>query len=319
MEDSGGERRHSGRFPPHFLLEREIARLAAVQHGVIALLQLLALGLSASAVRGRVACGRLHRIHTGVFAVGHAPLTRGGSYMAAVLACGVDAALACRECAAWRGLRPSSRSRIDVITPRRAGRERAGIDAHTSATLLERDIEEVRGIQCTTIARTLLDLAAMLPRRVVERAYDQAEVLEVLDARQIEDVLERTRRHRGNATLRAILDEHAAGSTVTRSKLEERFLAICRRAGLPQPEVNVWIALEPTGYEADFLWRAGGLICEVDGGDVHTRRSAFEHDRRRDQRLTVAGWRVVRFPERQIVDDPASVASTMVALLAAAA
>ena len=319
MRGSGGKRRHSGRFPPDPPLERAIARLATVQHGVVALLQLLALGLSASAVRSRVACGRLHRVHSGVFAVGHAPLTRGGHYIAAVLACGEDCALCHREGAAWLGLRPSNRSSVDVMSPRRAGRERAGIDAHTSSTLLPRDIVLVDGIRCTSVARTLLDLAAILPRRAVERAFDQAEVLEVLDARAIEDVLERTNGHRGNAALRAILAEHVPGSTVTRSGLEEAFLAICRATGLPQPEVNAWIGLEPTGYEADFLWRAHDLIVEVDGRDVHTARRAFEHDRERDRRLLLAGYRVVRFTRRQLREEPGTVDATLRALLARAA
>ncbi len=319
MEGSGEKRRHSGRFSPHPLLEREIARLAVLQHGVVALLQLLGLGLSASAVRSRVACGRLHRVHAGVYAVGHAPLTRGGHYVAAVLACGAGAALSCREGAAWRGLRPSSRSSVDVTTARRAGRGRKGIDAHTSATLLERDIEVVDGIRCTSVARTLLDLAAVLPRRAVERAFDQAEVLQALDARKIEDVLERTNGHRGNATLRLILADHGPGTTLTRNDLEEAFLAICRAANLPRPEVNTWIALEPTGYEPDFLWRRHGLIAEVDGRDVHTTRRAFEHDRRRDQQLMLAGYRVVRFTWRQVVHEPATVLSAMRGLLRQAA
>jgi very-short-patch-repair endonuclease len=296
-------------------LERAIAHIAAAQHGVIALLQLLALGLSASAVRSRVASGRFHRVHAGVFAVGHAPLTRGGHYMAAVLACGDDAALSCREGAAWRRLRPSQRSNVDVISPRRAGRARPGIDAHTSGTLLPRDIEEVDGIRCTSVARTLLDLAAVLPRRSIERAFDEAEVLRVLDANAIEDVLARAGNHRGAGVLRAVLVNHAPASTRTRNDLEEAFLAICRAAGLPQPEVNAWIALEPTGYEADFLWRGQGLLAETDGGSTHTTRHAFVHDRLRDQRLMLAGWRVVRFPWQQVFDEPGSVALTLHELL----
>ena len=161
--------------------------------------------------------------------------------MAAVLACGVDCGLACRSAADLRGLRRTDRSGIDVISPRRAGRRRAGIDAHTSSTLLPRDIERVDGIACTTVARTLLDLAAVLPRRAVERAFDQAEVLEILDARQIADVLARAGGHQGAGMLRAILEEHSPGSTLTRNDLEEAFLAICRAAKLPRPQVNVWI------------------------------------------------------------------------------
>jgi len=296
-------------------LEWLIADLAFAQHGVVALDQLLEFGLSARAVRDRAAAGRLHRVHAGVYAVGHDRLTRDGRYMAAVLACRPDSALSHRSSADKRGLRHTSRSAVEVMTPRRAGRGRAGIDAHTSSTMLARDIEQVDGIPCTTVARTLLDLAAILPRRAVERAFDQAEVLQVLDARAIEDVLARTNGHRGNAKLRSILDDHAPGSTLTRNQLEDAFLAVCDAAGLARPAVNTWIALAPTGYEADFLWRTHGLIAETDGRDAHTTRRAFEHDRRRDQRLMLAGYRVVRFARSQVFDDPASVATTLRGLL----
>jgi hypothetical protein len=72
----------------------------------------------------------------------------------------------------------------------------------------------------------------------VERAFDQAEVLQVLDARAIEDVLERARGHRGNGTLRSILEDHSPGTTLPRNVLEEAFLAICRETGVPHPEVD---------------------------------------------------------------------------------
>jgi very-short-patch-repair endonuclease len=114
--------------------------------------------------------------------------------------------------------------------------------------------------------------------------------------------------------LRAVIAEHAPGSTWTRTRLEEAFLAICRDGGLPQPEVNVWIPLEPTGYEADFLWRSRRLIVETDGRDVHAARRAFERDRERDQRLMV-----VRFTRNQVVRSPGEVHATMLALLSVVA
>ena len=314
----GEKREHTSRSSPHTSLEALIAQRAVLQHGVIALPDLLDLGLTASAVRKRVACGRLHRIHAGVYAVGHPRLTSDGHYMAAVLACGDDSALSHRSSADKRSLRHTARSTIDVITPRRAGRGHTGIDAHTSSTLLPRDIEKVDGIPCTTVARTLLDLGAVLPRRVVERAFNQAEVLRVLDMKQIHDVLTRAGGHRGAAILRAIIRDYT-GPTVTRNDLEEAVLAICHAAGFPQPEVNVWIALQPIGYEVDFLWRSQRLIAEADGRDPHTTRLAFEHDRIRDQRLMLAGYRVVRFPHRQVFEAPASVAATLRTLLAQAA
>jgi very-short-patch-repair endonuclease len=315
MEGCGRKRQHGGRFQPHPPLDLAIARLAAAQHGIVALLQLVMFGLSSSAVRNRVACGRLHRVHAGVYAVGHAPLTRNGHFIAAVFACGGDSTLSHREGAALRRLRPSSRVRVDVTSPTRRGRQRAGIDAHYSSTLAPQDITLVEGIRCTSVARTLLDLAAILPRHAVERALDQAAVLEVLDAREIEDVLHRTNGHRGNATLRSILDDHARGTTLTRNNLERAFLAICRQAGLPQPEVNAWIPLEPTGYEPDFLWREQRLIAETDGGTTHTTPHAFEHDRKRDQKLMLAGFRVVRFPWMQVFDEPEAVEATLHGLL----
>jgi hypothetical protein len=319
MGHSGSKRSSSERFEPLIPLERRIAEQAARQHGVITLRQLLDFGLSAPGVRHRVASGALHRVHAGVYAVRYEHLTFRGRYMAAVLACGVDSGVSHRSAARLRGMRPTSRHGVDVISPRRPGRKRAGIDAHTSSTLLARDIEDVDGIPCTTVARTLLDLAAILPRRAVERMFDQAEVLQVLDAVEIGDVLARAGQHRGAGVLNAVLEHHAPASTLTRNDLEEAFLGICDAAGLPRPAVNAWIALEPTGYEADFLWREHRLIAETDGRDAHTTSKAFEHDRRRDQRLMLAGYRVVRFPRRQVFEDPASVLATLRGLLAQAA
>jgi very-short-patch-repair endonuclease len=81
--------------------------------------------------------------------------------------------------------------------------------------------------------------------------------------------------------------------------------------------VNAWITLaDGVAYQADFLWRAERLIAETDGRDVHTTRKAFEHDRLRDQRLTLAGYTVVRFTWRQVVDEPGSVAEALRTLLA---
>ena len=135
--------------------------------------------------------------------------------------------------------------------------------------------------------------------------------------RAVDDVLARAGR-RGAAALRAVLSEVRLGTTLTRNELEERLLAICRAAALPRPGVNAWIPYpEGGGAEADFLWREHRLIAEVDGRDVHTTRRAFEHDRRRDQRLMLAGWRVVRFTWRQVLFEPAYVAATLRGLLAA--
>jgi hypothetical protein len=239
--------------------------------------------------------------------------------MAAVLACGRGAVLSHRSAAALWELRPSSRAAVDVSTPTRAGRRRDGIDVHRGAGLAARDVTTVDAIACTSVARTLLDLAEIVDPRGLERAIERAEILRLLDMRLLDDVLARARGRRGAGTLRAVLSHAEPAGTLTRSELEERFLAICRATGLPHPEVNAWLALHPNGVEADFLWRRQRLIAETDGRAVHATLRAFEGDRRRDQLLAVAGWRVIRFTYDQVARHPADVGATLAALLRPAA
>ena len=203
-----------------------------------------------------------------------------------------------------------------MTSPGSTGRGKPGIRVHSGATLTPDDLTVIDSIPCTTLARTLLDLAEDAARREVERAIDRAAELRLLDMTAIDDVLARANGRRGAALLRAVLDEHRAGSTLTRNDLEEAFLRIARDAGAPPDAVNEWIAFpEGSGAEADFLWRTQRLIVEVDGRDPHTTRRAFESDRRRDQRLMLLGWRVVRFTWRQVVFAPAEVAATLRGLL----
>jgi predicted transcriptional regulator of viral defense system len=296
--------------------ETAIVELAEWQHGVVTLHQLQLVGLSRSAVSRRAAVGRLHRVHRGVYAVGRPYLDVPGRWMAAVLASGPRAVLSHRSAAGLWGIRRDDRHNTDVCVPGLSADSRSGIQAHASITLTNRDITTVEGIPCTTVARTLVDLGDVVSRRGVERAVDQAEVLRVFDLRAIEEALQRAGPRRGAGTLRAVLADYAE-PTLTNQELEERFLALCRAASLPSPAVNAWITLyDGVAYQADFLWRQQRLIVETDGRDVHTTRKAFEHDRLRDQRLTLAGYTVVRFTWRQIVHEPRRVAGALASLLA---
>jgi very-short-patch-repair endonuclease len=109
------------------------------------------------------------------------------------------------------------------------------------------------------------------------------------------------------------------GSTLTDGELEERFLALCRKASLPSPAVNEWIRLDDgIAYKADFLWRARRLIVETDGWGSHGTRRAFENDRRRDRRLRLAGWDVVRFTWRDVEREPEEVIDALADLWRAA-
>jgi len=232
--------------------------------------------------------------------------------MAAVLAAGPGAVLSHRSAAALWGLRPSGPPRPEVTAvPRR----RAGPGVHVHHTRLSGDeVTEQEGTPVTTVSRTLLDLAAVLPRRQLERALQEAEVRRLGDMVSLEPLLARHPRRRGTATLRSIVASGRIGENATRSELEERFLAIADRAGLPRPAINAHVEIAGRLVECDCLWRTERLVVELDGHAFHAPRRAFEADRARDRALQVAGWRVVRVTWRQLHAESGRVAADLRAL-----
>jgi very-short-patch-repair endonuclease len=295
-------------------IDPAIAALAERQHGVISLPQLGRLGLSPSAVRERVQVGRLHGIHRGVYAVGHPLLTAEGRWTAAVLACGEGAVVSHRSAAVLWGLRAGGGSRVDVSAGRRTGRTRAGIRIHWRPSLAPVDLTACSGIPCTSVARTLLDLAAILRAGELENACDRAEQLRLYDGRALNELLARAQGERGTKRLRDTLEKLDPSGVLTRTEIERLMLALCRDHPLPQPVVNGWIQLEGVGFSPDFLWPEAKLIVETDGATHRTRR-AFEADRRRDQLLAEAGYTTLRFTWRQITGEPERVARTIAAVL----
>ncbi len=269
--------------------------------------QLVELGLTKGAAYKRAAASRLHRVHHGVYSLVPAELlTREGRWMAAVLSCGPGAVLSHRTAAALHELRRTDRANIDITVPGRSGRNHVGIDVHRSTTLTPADVTRVNGIPCTTVARTLLDLAEVVNRRRLERAFDQAEMMGVLNLRAIEDQLARNASRPAARKVKEVLEEHYIGSTPTVSELEEAFLAVSRRLGAPDPRVNEWVDLgdgDPPIW-ADFVWHQQRVIVETDGRKVHGTHQARERDPRRDQRALLAGWRPFRTTWRQIKRRP---------------
>jgi len=318
MAEPGRETQPTVTFLGQARFDLGLVAVASVQHLVFDLGQLCDLGMTAAGVRKRVTSGRLHRVHHAVYSlVPPHMLTREGLWMAAVLACGPGAVLSHRSAAALHGLRPYGGVKIDVTVPNRSGRRHSGIKLHRSTSLTPADTERVENIPCTTVARTQLDLAEVIDRRGLERAFDQAEMLEAFDLRALEDQLKRNPNRRGARLVRAVLEEHYIGSTPTWSKFEERFLRFCRTAGLPKPEVNYWIVL-PDGEPAirgDFAWPARRVVVETDGRGSHGTRQAFERDRRKDLRFARARWKPMRVTWRRLKAEPALVEETARVLL----
>lgn len=281
--------------------------------------QLEAIGIKRDASRQRVRAERLFRVHQGVYSLVPADLlSRNGHFLAAVFACGPTAVLSHRSAAALLELRHTARVKIDVTVTTTGTRTHAGVDVHRSRTLTPADVTSVAGIPVTTVARTLLDLAEVIPPRGVERAFDQAEASGRLDAGAIQDQLARNRGRRRAHVLKAILERAHPGHTLTASGLEETFLALMRRSGLPEPECNALIVL-PDGGEpihGDFVWREQRLIVETDGRRHHFTTGSFEGDRERDQRCVLARWRVVRITWRQVTREPTRIADLIRQLLA---
>jgi very-short-patch-repair endonuclease len=185
---------------------------------------------------------------------------------------------------------------------------------HRIPTLRPEEITKSDGIPVTTPARTLLDLATVIPRRQLERAIDEATRLRLYGPDDMATIVEAHAGRAGAGALGRVLESHHAGSTATRSELEERFLALCRKHRLPQPEVNVPLL----DYLVDFFWRQPHLVVEVDGLETHGTRSAFHADRDRDGRLMVAGYRVLRFTWRDVTRRPAVVVDRIRRMLRAA-
>jgi hypothetical protein len=295
-------------------VDEELAALVARQHGTIATWQLRSLGVSAPAITRLVRRRRLHRLHRGVYAVGHQELTRDGRFMAAVLAGGPQAVLSHQSAALHWGIHITSRTRIDVTVPRYR-RRRPTIQFHES-TLPCDELTSLNTVAVTTVTRTLFDLAAVLPAHRLEAAINQAEVNRLGDPVSLGELLERYPHRRGVAALRAILARNLVGTQRTRSPLEVRFLAFLDAHDLPRPTVtNERMEVGDHAVEPDCLWRRQRVIAELDGDRFHSTSRDRASDRQRDRVLAGAGWRVVRITWDDIHARGTSLASDLRRLL----
>jgi very-short-patch-repair endonuclease len=285
--------------------------VAARQGGVVSLAQLLEVGLGEGAIRHRVRLGRLVRVHRGVYAVGHAQLTALGWRWAAVLAYGGPgrAALSHRSAAVVWDLLPSP-AKFDVTTLG-AAHGTAAIRVHRCALTAD-DLTTIDRLPLTTVARTLVDLTATLAPHQTERVVQRAEHLRLLDTRSLDAQLARAQGRRTKPLRAAVERLQVREPDITRTELEERFLALVLAAQLPRPEVNAMVGED----EVDFLWRAQKLIVETDGRATHLTPEAFEEDRRRDAVHSMLGLRTLRFTWRQVVYEPRFVAKAIATALA---
>jgi very-short-patch-repair endonuclease len=250
--------------------------------------------------------GRLHRIHRGVYAVGHPNLTRNGHRMAAVLAYGPDAVLSHQSAAALLGIGHGS-YKTHVTTPH-SKRSRKGIQAHT-ARLHSEDVTVRDGIPVTSVARTIFDLAAHQSDTAVTHLIEEADRKELLDVRKLERAMARRPRAAGTKRLNRVLKAYR-GPADTRSKLERDFRKLIHRANLPEPQFNVVVQ----GLTVDVYWPRWKLVVELDGEPYHNNPTAFETDRIRDATLQKADIRVLRVTGDRMDNAPNAVIADVLAL-----
>jgi Transcriptional regulator, AbiEi antitoxin len=279
--------------------DQDSAHLQALtgrQWGYVTREQLLALGLTASAIRHLLTTGRLIPVHAGVYAVGHLPVGPVARAFAAVLACGPGALLSHGSAATLWGFNKYWDTPLEV-TVETSHRRRPGLTVHRSRTLTAGDRDCQLGVPATSPARTALDIAPGLTDHRLTRVVNDGQHARVLHLDDLAHVLDRNPTHPGMKRLRPFVE---APSGPTRSELEDHFLAFCTRYGLPTPITNLTI----NGHEVDALFPAERVIVEIDSWEFHRFRSSFEGDRDRDTDQLAGGYVTIRLTDERMKHTP---------------
>jgi very-short-patch-repair endonuclease len=280
---------------PGRIAERVIARIAQHQHGVVTWAQLLDAGISARQIRGRISRGSLLLEHRGVYRVGHVAPSTEATYLAAVLAAGEGARLSGMASAHLHGLvkGPPPPAEVTARTERRI----EGVRIHRCRSLDARGAVSVRGIPVTSVADTLVDIAADLSADQLARACHEAGVRYRTTPAQVEAALARRPNARGARKLRQVIhgDVH-----VTLSVLERRAVEVFRNEGFPSPVTN-----RPAGgRRVDLRWPQHKLTVEIDGYRFHNSRHSWEQDRRREREARARGDEFRRYSYGDVMENP---------------
>lgn len=287
---------------------RAIWALVERQHGVVSRAQLLARGLSSEAIKHRVATGRLHPVHRGVYAVGRPDLPREGRWLAAVLACGAGALLSHRSAAALRNVIVREGPDIEVSVPAVRVARRPGVKTYRRSLLEPEHADVCCRIPVTSPFLTMVDLATVVSLPELEKAVNEADKLGVVSFEALASWVERAPQRPGMARLRRLIGR--ATFRLTDSELERRFLPLVRRAGLPLPRTRKRVE----GYRTDFFWPELGLVVETDGLRYHRTPAQQTRDRLRDQKHMAAGLVPLRFTHAQVRFEPGHVIATLTAV-----
>jgi hypothetical protein len=287
----------------------ELTALAQRQHGVLSYGQLRELGFSKGHIARAQEAGRLQRLHRGVYAVGHAPLSDRARATAALLVFPGTAVLSHRSAAWLWGLIPTAPREAEVTLAAR-GNRRPGLRIHRVWSLADEERTTYEELPVTSVARTLVDLAGSTSGRELSRVVDRARRRGKLDLAAIDRALGRRSGSFGRERLREVLRLYRQPA-FDRARSELLFLDAIHDVGLSVPKINCWVEK----WEIDAYWEAERFAVEVDGWETHGSRDAFESDRLRQEDLKLAGIDSIRITARRIEQEPQAVARRLKLLL----
>lgn len=285
-----------------------VSAISAEQHSLVTTAQLKFAGLDRDAVWYRSRRGTLHRLHRGVFAVGHPAIGMLSRFAAAVLAVGPTSVLSHHSAAAyWRMLDyVEGAVHVSILKARRS---RDGIAVHRPVSLPRSDYSYRDLIPVTSPARTVVDLAGA--GADFERAINEGKALRHFGDVQLRRAIDASPDRLGAKRLAAHLDaEESPG--FSRSAGERILKRLIGEALLPPPRRNVSVH----GHELDLWWPESMLNAEVDGATTHTRNRNFESDRARDADLATRGIQALRFTWKQLTEEPSLVVGRLAAAIA---
>jgi len=284
---------------------QQVWALTERQHGAVSLSQLLAFGYTPAAIAHRLNRGRLHPVMRGIYAVGRPELSRLGQMMAAVLACGAGAVVSHGTAAELWRLRRRELGPLHISVPGETRSRRPGIVVQRRVVLTPGTASRYEGVPVTSVALTLIDLAASLPAAQLERAVNMADSLELLDPERLRVTLDAFPFVPGVRALRKLLDAHSF--RLTDSELERIFNLLVAQTSLPPPVTQRYVS----GHRCDFAWPDLGLVVETDSLRYHRTPIQQRRDAERDHAHLLAGLERVRFTHFQVAYERAHVVRTL--------
>lgn len=290
-----------------------LRQYAAAHHGVVSRAEAYGFGASPSQVKHRLSTGEWYRLAPGVFAISGTPST--WLQRARAQALSLDGVISHRAAAALHGIDGFEMGMIEVSIPQSMGRVRSDVHVHRSTQMRLASAGIVNGVPVTGIARTVLDVGAVVGWRRLEWMVDAVLRQRLLDWPDLYDVLIRhsVQGRNGCGPLRAHLDRRLGESAIPDSRWNRMVGQLLADSTLPEPQYEHVVRDEAGRFlgRVDLAYPRDRLAIELDSVRFHLNRESFEKDPRRRNRLLMSGWRVLTFTWSDYADNPRALVRTV--------